>query len=110
MLWVLSTKAKVLVSVLLVYTEREEVDMKPIQLFPLSAEAIAELDHLYRTAPNMQVRTRAQMVLLSGEQGMVAHEIAAIVRKGVCVGIECIGYETDRVRVVAEMILRRCGR
>ena len=56
--------------------------MKPIQLFPLSAEAIAELDHLYRTAPNMQVRTRAQMVLLSGEQGMVAHEIAAIVRKG----------------------------
>lgn len=56
--------------------------MKPIQLFPLSAEAIAECDQLYRTAANMQVRTRAQMVLLSGEQGMIAHEISAIVRKG----------------------------
>jgi transposase len=66
----------------LVYTEREEADTKPIQLFPLDAESVAELDHLYRTAPNMKVRTRAQMVLLSGEQGMIAHEIAAIVRKG----------------------------
>lgn len=55
--------------------------MKPIQLFPLNAEAIAELDELYRTTRDVRVRTRAQMVLLAGEQGLLAHEIATIVRK-----------------------------
>ena len=55
--------------------------MKPIQLFPLNAEAIAELDDLYRTTRDVRVRTRAQMVLLAGEQGLLAHEIATIVRK-----------------------------
>lgn len=55
--------------------------MKPIQLFPLNAEAIAELDQLYRTTRDVRVRTRAQMVLLAGEQPLVPHQIAAIVRK-----------------------------
>jgi len=55
--------------------------MKPIQLFPLNAEAIAELDELYRTTRDVRVRTRAQMVLLAGEQGLLAREIATIVRK-----------------------------
>ncbi len=56
--------------------------MKAITLFPLSAERVAELDHLYQTTKDVRVRTRAQMVLLSGEKGLVAHEIADIVREG----------------------------
>jgi transposase len=55
--------------------------MRPIQLFPLNTEAIAELDELYRTTHDVRVRTRAQMVLLAGEQGLLAHQIAIIVRK-----------------------------
>lgn len=55
--------------------------MKAITLFPLSDEAIQELDELYRTTKDVRLRTRAQMVLLSGEQGLVAGEIAKIVRQ-----------------------------
>lgn len=55
--------------------------MKPIQLFPLNTDAIAELDELYRTTRDVRVRTRAQMILLAGEQPRLPHEIAAIVRK-----------------------------
>jgi hypothetical protein len=32
-------------------------EMKPIQLFPLNAEAIAQLDELYRTTRDVRVRT-----------------------------------------------------
>ena len=55
--------------------------MKPIQLYPLNAEALAELAQLYRTTRDVRVRTRAQMVLLAGEQGLLPHQIATIVRK-----------------------------
>jgi transposase len=55
--------------------------MKAITLYPLSNEAIQELDELYRTTKDVRVRTRAQMVLLSGEQGWVADEIAVLVRQ-----------------------------
>jgi len=55
--------------------------MKPIRLFPLSNEAVAELAELYRTTRDVRVRTRAQMVLLAGEQGLNAGEIAVIVRQ-----------------------------
>ena len=54
--------------------------MKAITVFPLSVERVAELDHLYQTTKDVRVRTRAQMVLLSGEKGLVAQEIADIVR------------------------------
>jgi transposase len=55
--------------------------MKPIQLFPLSDEALTELDDLYRTTRDVRIRTRAQMVLLSAEKQMVPSEIASIVRR-----------------------------
>jgi transposase len=55
--------------------------MKAISLFPLKDEAIQELDELYRTTKDVRLRTRAQMVLLSGEQGLVAGQIASIVRQ-----------------------------
>ncbi len=54
--------------------------MKPIILFPLSTEAVAELDHLYRTTRDVRMRTRVQMILLSGEKRMTASEIGEIVR------------------------------
>jgi transposase len=40
-----------------------------------------ELDNLYRTTKAPRLRTRAQMVLLSAEQGLKVPQIAAIVRE-----------------------------
>jgi transposase len=40
-----------------------------------------ELDQLYRTTKTPRVRTRAQMILLSAEQGLKVPQIAAIVRE-----------------------------
>ena len=40
-----------------------------------------ELDQLYRTTKTPRVRTRAQMILLSAEQGLKGPQIAAIVRE-----------------------------
>ena len=55
--------------------------MRPIRLAALSAEALRGLDHLYHTTRDVRVRTRAQMVPLAAEQGLVAAEIAPIVRQ-----------------------------
>jgi transposase len=60
---------------------RPEVAMRPIRLDALSAEQLRELDELYHTTRDARVRGRAQMILLAAEQGMVAAEIAAIVRQ-----------------------------
>ena len=55
--------------------------MRPIRRNALSAAQLAELDHCYRSAPQARLRIRALMVLLAAERGMVAAEIAAIVRQ-----------------------------
>lgn len=55
--------------------------MRPIRLGALSATQLAELDHVYRTAREGRVRIRALMVLLAAERGMVAAQIAAVVRE-----------------------------
>lgn len=55
--------------------------MRAIRLPEISPEAVEELDELYRTTRDVRVRTRAQMILLSAEKGMVAAEIAEIVRR-----------------------------
>jgi transposase len=47
-------------------------------LTPLQSQ---ELDHLYRTTKAPRLRIRAQMVLLSAEQGLTVAKIAAIVRE-----------------------------
>ena len=44
--------------------------MMEYELFPLKKEAIKELAELYRTTKDVRARTRAQMVLLAGEQGL----------------------------------------
>ena len=55
--------------------------MRPIRLDELSQQQLGELDRLYHTTRDVRVRTRAQMVLLAAERGLVAAEIAAIVRQ-----------------------------
>jgi transposase len=56
--------------------------MRPaIQVPPLTEEQQTALELLYRKTKFPRVRTRAQMVLLSAEQGLKAEEIAKIVRE-----------------------------
>lgn len=50
--------------------------MKAISFVALPAQALQELDELYRTTKLARMRTRAQMVLLSAEQGLKAGQIA----------------------------------
>ncbi len=54
---------------------------KAIRIPPLSEEERVALEQLYRKTQLPRVRTRAQMILLSAEQGLKAEEIAAIVRE-----------------------------
>ncbi len=55
--------------------------MQAIQITDLSQEAKQALIDLYRTTKLPRMRTRAQMILLSAEQGLKAGEIARIVRE-----------------------------
>ena len=55
--------------------------MRPIRVPSLTAEQQSELDELYRHTKDPRLRTRAQMVLLSAEQGRTAPEIAKMVRE-----------------------------
>jgi transposase len=55
--------------------------MRPIRVAPLTQAQHDELDRLYRTTKDPRLRTRAQMVFLSAEQGRKVPEIAAIVRE-----------------------------
>jgi transposase len=52
-----------------------------IRVPPLTEAPRSELDALYRPTNKPRLRTRAQMVLLSAEQGLTATEIAPIVRE-----------------------------
>jgi hypothetical protein len=45
---------------------------KPLEIAPLTAEEVEALDKLYRTSKDVRLRTRAQIVLLAGEQRMTA--------------------------------------
>ena len=54
--------------------------MHPVRIEQLSAEQHAELDHAYRTAKDGRLRVRSLIVLLAAERGMVAGEIATVVR------------------------------
>ena len=55
--------------------------MKRIQVPHLKEEQLAELEELYQKTKTLRYRTRAQIVLLSAEQGLKAEEIAQIVRE-----------------------------
>jgi transposase len=53
---------------------------QPLEIPPLTAEEVEALDTLYRTTKDVRRRTRAQSMLLAGEQQMLAPTIAKIVR------------------------------
>jgi hypothetical protein len=55
--------------------------LKPLERPPLTAEELEALEKLYRTTKEVRLRTRAQIVLLAGEQRMTAPAIAKIVRE-----------------------------
>ena len=52
----------------------------PLRVKDLTPEALEELDTLYRQTRDARLRTRAQMILLAAEQGLVVREIAQLVR------------------------------
>jgi transposase len=54
--------------------------MKALKIADLSQNAVRELDCLYRTTRDAQLRTRVHIVLLAVEKGLIAAEIADIVR------------------------------
>lgn len=54
---------------------------KPLEIEPLTAEEVEALDKLYRSTKEVRLRTRAQIVLLAGEQRKSAPAIAKIVRE-----------------------------
>jgi transposase len=54
---------------------------KPLEILPLTVEELEALENLYRTTKDVRLRTRAQIVLLAGEQRMTASAIATIVRE-----------------------------
>jgi transposase len=53
---------------------------EPLEIAPLTAEEVEALDTLYRSTKDVRVRTRAHIILLAGEQRMMASQIARIVR------------------------------
>ncbi len=54
---------------------------KPLEIPELTAAEAEALDRLYRTTRVVRLRTRAQIVLLAGEQRLAAPTIARIVRE-----------------------------
>ena len=54
---------------------------RPLELPIPTADELEALDTLYRTARDVRLRTRAQIVLLAGEQRLSAPTSAAIVRE-----------------------------
>jgi transposase len=55
--------------------------LKPLEIPPLTAEELGALENLYRTTKDVRLRTRAQIVLLAGEQRMTAPAIVKMVRE-----------------------------
>src|ERR671925_280613 len=51
---------------------------KPLEIPELTAAEAEALDTLYRTTRQVRLRTRAQIVLLAGEQRLAAPAIAAV--------------------------------
>ena len=54
---------------------------KPLEIPIPTAEELEALERLYRTTKEVRLRTRAQIVLLAGEQRLTAAAIARIVRE-----------------------------
>ena len=79
--------------------------MRRMNLAPLNLEQILELDGLYRTTRDVRLRTRAQMILLAGEQGMSTPEIAVIVRE-IPLPVVSRGFGKSRKRISFKLYLK----
>jgi transposase len=55
--------------------------LKPLEIPLLTEDEMEALEKLYRTTKDVRLRTRAQIILLAGEQRMTAPTIAKIVRE-----------------------------
>jgi transposase len=53
----------------------------PLEIAPLTAKEVEALEKLYRSTKDVRLRTRAQIVLLAGEQRLAVSAIAKIVRE-----------------------------
>jgi transposase len=53
----------------------------PLEIPPLTAEELEALEKLYRTTKDVRLRTRAQIILLAGEQRLRVSAITPIVRE-----------------------------
>jgi hypothetical protein len=54
---------------------------KPVEIPIPTDEGLEALENLYRTTKEVRLRTRAQIILLAGEQRMTSPAIAKIVRE-----------------------------
>jgi transposase len=61
--------------------------MRPLHIPPLTPTQREQLARLYRTTQAPRLRTRAQMILLSAEQGRKVPQIALIVRESEATGL-----------------------
>src|SRR5215211_4474053 len=64
--------------------------MKAYRIDPPAAAAKTELETFYQRTRDAKLRTRAQMVLLSSEQGLKVEEIAEIVRESLSTVLRCL--------------------
>ena len=55
--------------------------MRPIEVRPLTAEELTQLDALFHRTKDVRVRSRAQMMLIGAEDKMTAPQSAKIVRQ-----------------------------
>jgi len=55
--------------------------LKPLEIPPLTAEELEAVENLSRTTQEVRRRTRAQIVLVAGEQRMTAPALATLVRE-----------------------------
>jgi transposase len=78
--------------------------MRPITLPPLSDEELDDLKALYDKTSVPRLRTRAQIILLAAEKGMVAQELAGIVRMSdQAVRTWLKGYQAEGIEGLKDM-------
>jgi hypothetical protein len=75
-------------------------DAQTLEIAELNVAEAEALDTMYRTTRVVRLRTRAQIVLLAGEQRLTAQVIARIVREDEETGLR-LSYETVHLALKA---------
>jgi transposase len=83
--------------------------MKRLQVPPLTEEQLIELEELYQKTKVPRYRTRDQIVLLSGENGLKVEESSQIVRESYITVLRCLKrYQAEGIEGL--MDAHRIGR